>query len=111
MLHGRRTFGDATADQAHVLLTTFYRDHELFYSHKQNYVLHLHLHYAELYRNHGSLSNINTFSQEDIKAYAEANNLQWREDSSNASTKYLRNALRKEVIPKLKAFEVQPPLN
>ncbi|CAF2855212.1 unnamed protein product [Rotaria sp. Silwood2] len=66
LLHGRRVFGDATAGLAHDLLTTFYRDHEMFYKYQQNYVLHLHIHYAEIYQNHGSLCNINTFSQEDI---------------------------------------------
>jgi len=58
--------GNQTADQAHILLSTFYRDHEIYYVHKQNFVLHLHAHYAELYKDHGSLCNINTFSQEDI---------------------------------------------
>lgn len=42
------------------------------------------------------------FSKETVLAYAEKNNLSWREDSSNASNKYLRNALRNEVIPKWK---------
>ncbi len=42
------------------------------------------------------------FSKEMILDYAEKNNLSWREDSSNASNKYLRNALRNEVIPKWK---------
>ncbi len=46
------------------------------------------------------------FSREDIETYAKENNLKWREDSSNESTKYLRNKLRHEVIPKLK--EVNP---
>jgi tRNA(Ile)-lysidine synthase len=44
------------------------------------------------------------FSREDILAYAEANKLSWREDSSNADTKYLRNEIRKEIIPKLKGL-------
>lgn len=48
------------------------------------------------------------FSREDIKAYAKAKSLKWREDSSNASNKYLRNKLRLEVIPKLK--EINPQL-
>ncbi len=48
------------------------------------------------------------FSREEIKHYAKANNLKWREDSSNASTKYLRNKLRHDVIPTLK--EVNPEL-
>jgi tRNA(Ile)-lysidine synthase len=42
------------------------------------------------------------FSKETVLAYAEKNKLNWREDSSNASNKYLRNALRNEVIPKWK---------
>ena len=42
------------------------------------------------------------FSREDIKDYAKSNHLKWREDSSNASTKYLRNKLRHDVIPVLK---------
>lgn len=66
LFHGRRIFREKTADLAHELLTTFYRDHKIFYTGQQNYVLHLHQHYYELYQNHGSLSNINTFSQEDI---------------------------------------------
>ncbi|RSK40236.1 tRNA lysidine(34) synthetase TilS [Mangrovimonas spongiae] len=44
------------------------------------------------------------FSRAEIEAYAKENNLSWREDSSNASTKYLRNKLRHEVIPTLKAL-------
>ncbi len=42
------------------------------------------------------------FSREDILAFAERHDLKWREDSSNFSTKYLRNALRLEVIPNWK---------
>ena len=48
------------------------------------------------------------FSREDIEEYAKQENLKWREDKSNASTKYLRNKLRLEVIPKLK--EINPKL-
>ena len=42
------------------------------------------------------------FSREEILKYAEANNLKWREDSSNKKTDYLRNKLRLEVLPKFK---------
>jgi tRNA(Ile)-lysidine synthase len=49
-----------------------------------------------------------SFSREEIEEYANENNLKWREDSSNASNKYLRNKLRLEVIPKLK--ETNPQL-
>jgi tRNA(Ile)-lysidine synthase len=49
-----------------------------------------------------------SFSRETIESYAIANKITWREDSSNASTKYLRNKLRHNVIPVLK--EVNPQL-
>jgi len=42
------------------------------------------------------------FSRTEIEAYAKENNIQWREDSSNASDKYLRNKLRHHVLPILK---------
>lgn len=48
------------------------------------------------------------FSREEIETFAKKNNIQWREDSSNASDKYLRNKLRHEVIPILK--ELNPSL-
>ena len=42
------------------------------------------------------------FSRAAIEEYAKANNLQWREDSSNASDKYLRNQIRHHLVPMLK---------
>jgi tRNA(Ile)-lysidine synthase len=42
------------------------------------------------------------FSQEEIEDYASVNGIQWREDSSNASDKYLRNKIRHHVVPLLK---------
>lgn len=42
------------------------------------------------------------FSREEILKYAEENNIKWREDSSNASNKYLRNKIRHDLIPILK---------
>ena len=47
------------------------------------------------------------FSRDEILHYAQSNKLKWREDSSNESTKYLRNKLRLEVIPKLKDTNLQ----
>jgi len=41
------------------------------------------------------------FSKEDILNFARAENIAWREDQSNASTKYLRNQIRHEVVPSL----------
>ena len=42
------------------------------------------------------------FSREEILAYAQDRNLLWREDSSNAEGKYLRNKIRHEIVPRLK---------
>lgn len=42
------------------------------------------------------------FSREEIETFAKENNFKWREDSSNASNKYLRNKLRHDVVPILK---------
>ena len=44
------------------------------------------------------------FSREDITAYLTQRHIPWREDSSNQSTEYTRNALRHEVIPRLDAL-------
>ena len=42
------------------------------------------------------------FSRDEIEDYAKENNIQWREDSSNASDKYLRNKIRHHIVPVLK---------
>lgn len=39
------------------------------------------------------------FSREDILNYANRNHIFWREDASNASTKYLRNKIRHLIVP------------
>lgn len=48
------------------------------------------------------------FSRADILKYAQENKLTWREDASNASTKYTRNKIRHQVIPVLK--EINPSI-
>lgn len=48
------------------------------------------------------------FSRNDILIYATKNKLNWREDSSNQSIKYIRNKIRHKVIPILK--ELNPNL-
>ncbi|BAO77650.1 tRNA lysidine(34) synthetase TilS [Winogradskyella sp. PG-2] len=48
------------------------------------------------------------FSRDELMLYAIHEEINWREDSSNSSRKYLRNKLRHEVIPILK--EVNPNL-
>lgn len=44
------------------------------------------------------------FAREALEAFALKNAIHWQEDSSNASKKYLRNKLRHDVIPTLKAI-------
>jgi len=41
------------------------------------------------------------FSRAEIEQYTIANNISWREDESNQSTKYFRNKIRHEVVPVL----------
>ena len=47
------------------------------------------------------------FSRKEILAYAEENKISWREDSTNASTKYLRNKIRHELVPVLEEINPQ----
>ena len=47
------------------------------------------------------------FTRDDVEKFAKEYKLQWREDSSNSSTKYLRNKLRHDVIPILKGINPQ----
>lgn len=42
-------------------------------------------------------------SKEELRAYAEANDITWREDASNAESDYNRNKLRNLILPALKA--------
>jgi tRNA(Ile)-lysidine synthase len=42
------------------------------------------------------------FSRQQMEEYASVNKLKWREDSSNASDKYLRNKIRHHLVPLLK---------
>jgi tRNA(Ile)-lysidine synthase len=42
------------------------------------------------------------YSREHIEAYANERKLEWREDSSNQETKYLRNKIRHQIVPLLK---------
>lgn len=41
------------------------------------------------------------FSRDEIEGFAFKNKIEWREDQSNKSTKYLRNKIRHEVVPTL----------
>ncbi|REH46343.1 tRNA(Ile)-lysidine synthase [Tenacibaculum gallaicum] len=42
------------------------------------------------------------FSREEILNFAKQNNIEWREDKSNAETKYVRNKIRHQITPALK---------
>ncbi|RRQ48716.1 tRNA lysidine(34) synthetase TilS [Maribacter algicola] len=42
------------------------------------------------------------YTRRSILEYAQKSNLEWREDESNCDTKYLRNKIRLEIVPKLK---------
>lgn len=44
------------------------------------------------------------FSREQIKGYANDENIEWREDSSNVDNKYLRNNIRHRILPLLKSL-------
>ncbi|WP_109299034.1 tRNA lysidine(34) synthetase TilS [Aquimarina sp. AU474] len=43
------------------------------------------------------------FSRDQMLEYAKKHEIEWREDSSNQSKKYVRNKLRHDVIPELKS--------
>jgi tRNA(Ile)-lysidine synthase len=56
-----------------------------------------------IYPRHGQLIRPLLFAtRATIEAYAQEQGIAYREDSSNASTKYARNALRHQVIPALR---------
>ena len=46
-------------------------------------------------------------SREEIDNYIVENSIKYREDSSNASTKYIRNKLRHNILPEFKAISEQ----
>ncbi len=48
------------------------------------------------------------FTRAEIEQFTIANNIVWREDASNASSKYFRNKIRHEVLPVLQ--ELNPSL-
>lgn len=53
-------------------------------------------------KNEKTIRPLLKFSREEIETFAKENTIKWREDSSNASNKYLRNKLRHDVVPVLK---------
>lgn len=55
-------------------------------------------------QNHKVIRPLMAFSRTDIEQYANQNKIEWREDSSNASDKYLRNQIRHELVPLMKTL-------
>ena len=51
------------------------------------------------------------FFKEELVTYAQAYKLNWREDSSNDSSKYLRNAIRHNVMPSFLGVSPQTAAN
>lgn len=45
------------------------------------------------------------YSREQLHAFAQEQGYTWREDSSNASDHYLRNAIRHHIVPQLKSIQ------
>lgn len=43
-------------------------------------------------------------TKEQIYAYAQAENVHWREDASNAKTEYDRNLIRNQIVPQMKVL-------
>lgn len=59
-------------------------------------------------KNDNILRPLLSFSRAELLAYADSNEIKWREDQSNSATKYLRNKIRHDVVPILK--ELNPSL-
>lgn len=55
-------------------------------------------------RNEKVIRPLLNFSRQEILDYAKENTLEWREDSSNAESKYLRNKIRLDIVPQLKTL-------
>ena len=47
------------------------------------------------------------FNRAEILAYARKKNYKWREDSSNASDKYMRNMIRNQIVPVMEELNPQ----
>ena len=73
LIYGDKILGDETSKLANKLIIIYYRQHEQYFDHHLNFVLHLHEHFAQLYDEHGPLSSINTLAYEDFIGYISKN--------------------------------------
>ena len=53
-------------------------------------------------RNKSTIRPFLKTSKQDFLAYAEEQDLEWREDESNSSNKYVRNVYRNQILPAIK---------
>lgn len=51
--------------------------------------------------NNGIVRPLLDFTKDELKSYADENAISWREDVSNANSKYKRNLLRNVILPQL----------
>ncbi len=51
------------------------------------------------------------YSKKQLLDHAKKHELEWREDSTNEDTKYLRNKVRKDIVPKMKPADRDKWLN
>jgi tRNA(Ile)-lysidine synthetase-like protein len=45
------------------------------------------------------------YSKQEVKVYAQAHHLSWREDNTNADDRYLRNYIRHQILPRFSEHE------
>ncbi|CAF1553113.1 unnamed protein product [Rotaria sordida] len=62
LIHGDDVFNSVISTTANKLLCQYYSDHQIYFLHHANFVLHLHQHFQQVYEFHGPLSSINTFA-------------------------------------------------
>ncbi|CAF4978365.1 unnamed protein product, partial [Rotaria magnacalcarata] len=66
IIHGKKCFGDKSSSMSKELFLTYYQDHSIYFEKLHNLVLHLHVHFDQLFDKHGSLCYLGTFGQEDL---------------------------------------------
>ncbi|TQI70296.1 tRNA(Ile)-lysidine synthase [Gramella sp. Hel_I_59] len=58
-------------------------------------------------KHHQLIRPLINFSRSEIEEFAKTENLKWREDSSNASDKYMRNRIRHHMVPLMQELNPQ----
>jgi hypothetical protein len=73
LLHGLPVLGERTSHTANQLINRYYQDFNKFYDDLENFVLHLHTHFADQYRQYGSFCHLGSFGQESLIGYMSKN--------------------------------------